>query len=116
MLASGLAQLRRLSQNAWLYLISNAIQSVSAGALTVLYALFLNALGFSNSVIGLTIIIGAIGGALGIVPASIIVQRIGWKATLILSDVVGAAALTIQLIYPSVATVVGTAIGVGLSV
>src|SRR5437879_4801293 len=116
MLASALGQLRRLSRNAWLYLISNAIQSVSAGALTVLYTLFLSALGFSTSLIGLTIIIGAIGGGLGIVPASVVVRRLGWKATLILSDVIGAVALAIQLIFPSELTVLVTAVGIGASV
>jgi MFS family permease len=116
MLDRARAQLRRLSRNARLYLISNAIQSVSAGALAVLYTLFLSALGFSKPFIGLTIGIGAVGGGLGIIPASFVVRRLGWKNTLILSDVIGALALAIQLIYPNKVTVLATAVGVGVSV
>jgi MFS family permease len=116
MLADYLRQLRQLSINAKLYLISNTIQAVSAGALAVLYTLYLQALGYTTDFIALVIIIGTIGGALGIIPANTVVRRWGWRATLIWSDVIGAIALGAQLVYPTRPVVLVTTLGIGASV
>jgi MFS family permease len=104
-----------LSRNARLYLLSNTIQAVSAGALAVLYTLYLQALGYSTAFIGLTLNVTAIGGGLGIIPASALVRRWGWRNTLIWSDVIGGVALAVQLIDPRPAVVLITAVAIGAS-
>ena len=115
-----LAEYRRhvgaLGRNAWLYLISNAIQAVSAGALTVLYTLYLAALGYDTSFIGLVLVIGSVGGGLGIIPAGRVVRRAGWRATLIASDIVGGVALLIQFVWPTTPVILVTSLGIGASV
>ena len=120
MLARTLADYRRhlraLGRNAWLYLISNAIQAVSAGALGVLYTLYLTALGYSTSFIGLVLVIGSIGGGLGIIPAGLVVRRAGWRATLLASDVVGGVALLAQFLWPTTPVILVTSLGIGASV
>lgn len=108
--------LQVLSRNARLYLISNAIQAVSAGALTVLYTLYLAALGYHTNFIGLVLLVGTIGGALGILPAGPLVDRFGWRAMLLWSDVIGAISLAVQLIDPQPAIILITMLGIGASV
>lgn len=108
--------LRALGRNAWLYLISNAIQAVSAGALAVLYTLYLAALGYDTSFIGLVLVVGSIGGGLGIIPAGWVVRRVGWRATLIYSDLVGGVALLLQFVWPTTPVILLTSLGVGASV
>lgn len=113
--AEYLAQLRGLSRNARLYLISNVLQAVSAGALTVLYTLYLAALGYDARFIGLVVLVGTIGGGIGIVPAGPLVDRFGWRAMLVWSDIIGAVALLVQLVYPQRAVILVTTVGVGIS-
>lgn len=108
--------LRLLSRNAWLYLLSNAIQTVSAGALAVLYTLYLTALGYDTSFIGLLAIVGGIGAGLVIIVASPLVRRWGWRTTLIWSDMIGGTALALQLLYPLRVVLLVTTVGVGMSV
>jgi MFS family permease len=108
--------LRLLSRNAWLYLISNTIQAVTAGALLVLYTLYLTALGYDTGFIGLLGVVAGIGAGLVIVLASPLVHRWGWRATLIWSDLVGGVALAAQLIYPQRTVLLVTSLGVGVSV
>lgn len=113
--AEYLAQLRGLSRNARLYLISNVLQAVSAGALTVLYTLYLAALGYDARFIGLVVLVGTIGGGIGIVPAGPLVDRFGWRAMLVFSDIIGAVALLVQLVYPRREVILVTTVGVGIS-
>jgi MFS family permease len=114
--ASYRRHLRALSRNAWLYLISNAIQAISAGALAVLYTLYLTALGYDTSFIGLVLVIGSIGGGLGIIPAGWVVRRAGWRATLLASDVIGGIALLAQFLWPTTPVILVTSLGAGASV
>lgn len=116
MLAEYVRHFRRLSFNAKLYLISNTVQAVSAGALAVLYTLYLQALGYTTDFIALVLVVGTIGGALGIIPANTVVRRWGWRATLIWSDIIGAVALGAQLVYPSRPVILITTFGIGASV
>jgi MFS family permease len=116
MLGDYAQQLRRISRNARLYVISNAIQAVSAGALAVLYTLYLQSLGYSTDFIGVTIVLATVGGGLGIIPANYVVGRWGWRTTLIWSDLIGGVALFLQLVYPQPAVVLITAVGAGASV
>jgi MFS family permease len=107
---------RLLSRNAWLYLISNTIQAVTAGALAVLYTLFLTALGYDTGFIGLLAVVGGIGAGLVILLASPLVHRWGWRTTLLWSDLIGGVALAAQLIYPLPIVLLVTTLGVGVSV
>lgn len=116
MLTSYLAALRSLSRNARLYLISNAIQAVSAGALAIFYTLFLSALGFSKAAIGQTVFFGVLGAALGILPAGWFLDRVGWRATLIWSNLMGGVALLAQWLVPTLPVVSITSFVVGASV
>ncbi|HEX9056673.1 MAG TPA: MFS transporter [Ktedonobacterales bacterium] len=116
MLAEYARQLRSLSRNAWLYLISNAIQLVSAGALAILYTLYLVAVGYNTAFIGVLADLGVIAAVGAIIPASRLVRRWGWRRTLIWSDMIGAISLGVQLVYPQPAVVIVTTLGVGASV
>jgi len=118
-LSVSLAYFRRfgaLTPNARLYLISNTIQSVTAGALGVVYTLFLSSLHYGDTFIGLTLFVGAIGGGAGILPASSFVRRYGWRTMLLWSDLIGGVAIAIQLLYPTRAVILLTTLGLGISV
>ena len=114
-----LTYLRRfgaLTPNARLYLVSNTIQSVTAGALGVIYTLFLSSLHFGDTFIGLALFVGAVGGGAGILPASSLVRRYGFRTMLLWSDLIGGVAIALQLLYPSRAVILLTTLGLGVSV
>ena len=116
MLTSYLDRLRALNRNAWLYLIANSIQAVTAGALVVIYTLYLSALGYSASFIGLTLLVTTIGGGIGIIPSQPLVTRFGWRAMLIWSDLIGGLAIFLQLMLPTPPVLLVTSVGIGASV
>ena len=116
MLTNFVEPFRTLSRNAQLYLISNAIQAIAAGALLILYTLYLSALGYSASFIGLVLLIATIGGGLGIVPSQPLVHRFGWRAMLIWSNMIGGFAIALQLIVPVAPVLLLTSIAIGASV
>jgi MFS family permease len=116
MLSTALARYRSLSRNARLYLLSNTIQAVSVGAAVIVYTLFLKELGYSNTFISQALFVGALGGAVGILPAGLLVDRLGWRAMLIGSDILGGVALLIQFLIPTVPVTLATSMVVGLSV
>jgi MFS family permease len=115
-LTGSFARFGHLRRNARLYLISNTLQAFTAGAIGVLYTLFLDGLGYGTTFIGVTLFVGAAGGALGILPASALTRRLGWRAMLLLSDLIGGVAIAIQLIAPTRALTLITSLGVGASV
>ncbi|MGE5333426.1 MAG: MFS transporter [Nitrososphaerota archaeon] len=116
MLTNFVDHLRTLSRNAWLYLISNSIQAIAAGALAVIYTLYLSALGYSTSFIGLILLVGTIGGGIGIIPSQPLVNRFGWRTMLIWSDMIGGVAIFLQLVLPRPFVLVLTSAAVGASV
>ena len=114
----GLGYLRRfgsLGRNARLYLLSNTLQAVSAGALGVLYTLFLSALGYGTGFIGTVVAVGSIGAVLALLPAGPLVDRLGWRTMLLWSDVIGGLAIALQLLAPTRPIVLITTLGVGAS-
>jgi len=115
-LTSSLARFGHLRRNARLYLISNTLQAFTAGALGVLYTLFLASLGLSTTFIGVTLFVATAGGALGILPASALVRRLGWRAMLLWSDLIGGVAIAVQLLAPTPAIILITSVGIGASV
>src|SRR5258705_6395685 len=116
MLANSLARFRGLRRNARLYVISNTIQAASAGALGVLYTLFLSSLGYGPVSSGLVMVTGTMGGGLGILPASPLAARLGWRRVLLLSDLVGGVAIAVQFVFPTPPVIIVTTLGVGASV
>ena len=116
MLSSLIDPVRALSRNAQLYLMSNSIQAVTAGALIVIYTLYLTALGYNAGFIGLLAVVGTFGGALGIVPSQFLVNRFGWRTMLIWSDMIGGVAIFLQLVLPTPPLLILTSVGIGASV
>lgn len=108
--------LRSLRRNAWLYLLSNTLQAVTAGAIVVVYSLFLVSIGFGTDTIGLIFVVGSLGAGLAIVPAAPLVRRLGWRWTLIWSDIIGGVAIAIQLFIPTLPVILLTSLGAGASI
>ena len=106
---------RALRSNARLYLVSNTLQAVTAGAFAVLYVLFLTKLGYGTDFVGLVLVIGTVGGGLGIIPASALVERMGFKSLLLWSDFVGGFAFAIQLFIPTPPVILLTTLAAGAS-
>jgi MFS family permease len=109
-------QWRMLHRNARLYVISNTLQAATAGAVGVLYTLYLTALGYRTDFIGAALVVATIGGGLGIIPAGPLVRRLGWRTMLIWSDLIGGVAIALQIIVPTVPVILVTMLGVGASV
>src|SRR5215469_4127820 len=97
---SYLRQFGRMNRNARLYLVSNTLNSITVGIFALLYNLYLVALGYQADFIGGLLIIGAVGGALGMVSTSPILARIGAKAALFWSSIIAGIAGTLQLLIP----------------
>lgn len=84
-----LEQLRRygrFQRNARLYLVSMALSYVTVGMITVLYNLYLVALGYDTDFIGLILFVGTLGAAVAIFPAGFCVDRYGGKRILLWSS------------------------------
>jgi len=107
---------RMLHRNARLYVISNTLQAATAGAVGVLYTLYLTALGYKTDFIGAALVVATIGGGLGIIPAGPLVRRLGWRTMLIWSDLIGGVAIALQIVFPTVPIILVTMLGVGASV
>lgn len=107
---------RSLGRNARLYLLSNLLQAATTGAVFVVYNLYLTALGYGTDFIGLALLVATIGGGLGIIPANPLVNRLGYRAMLIWSDLVGGVAIAIQILFPTPPIILLTMIGAGASV
>jgi MFS family permease len=110
------SSLRALSRDAKLYLLSNVMQATSVGALAILYTLFLTALGYDAQFIGALAVVGTLGGALGLIPSGALLDRVGWRTTLIFSNALGGAAILTQLLVPLQPVLYGTTFLVGISV
>jgi MFS family permease len=110
------SSLRALSRDAKLYLLSNVIQAMSVGALAIIYTLFLTALGYDTQFIGALAVVGTLGGALGLIPSGALLDRVGWRTTLIVSNMLGGAAILTQLLVPLEPVLYVTTFLVGISV
>ena len=115
-LTDSFARFGHLRRNARLYLISNTIQAFTAGAIGVLYTLFLNGLGYGTTFIGIALFVATAGGALGILPASALIRRLGWRNMLLWSNLIGGVAIFFQLVAPTPAVTLVTSLGAGASV
>ncbi len=107
---------RMLGRNARLYLLSNLLQAATTGAVVTLYTLYLSALGYNKGFIGVALLVGTIGGGLGIIPANPLVNRLGYRAMLIWSDLIGGVAIAIQILIPTSPVILVTSLAIGASV
>ena len=80
----------RFSRNANLYVIHVIGMDMIHGSFDVLFNLYLLAIGFDIRFIGLRLLIGFIARALTAIPAGLLSDRIGRKASFILGDGIGA--------------------------
>jgi MFS family permease len=110
------ASLRALGRDAKLYLLSNVMQATSVGALAILYTLFLTALGYDAQLIGALAVVGTLGGALGLIPSGALLDRVGWRTTLLFSNALGGVAILTQLLVPQRPVLYATTFLVGVSV
>ncbi|HTI14431.1 MAG TPA: MFS transporter [Dictyobacter sp.] len=94
-------QFGRFQRNARLYLISNALSGVTLGIITVLYNLYLIALGYNTAFVGLVLFVGTIGAGAAIFPAGFCIDRLGGKAILIWASVLIGIAGAGQMLFRS---------------
>ena len=85
-----MARTRQFSRNANLYVLHVIGMDMIHGSFTVLFNLYLLAAGFDITFIGLRLMIGFIASALTAMPAGLVSDRIGRKASFILGDGIGA--------------------------
>lgn len=85
-----LQAVRMFSRNAKLYVLHVVGMDMIHGTWTVLFNLYLLAIGFDIKFIGLRIVVAGVAGAILSVPAGIVSDRIGRKAGFILGDGIGA--------------------------
>jgi predicted MFS family arabinose efflux permease len=119
--ASYLGKVRSFSSNAKLYIVHVFGMDFIYGTWEVLFNLYLLAIGFDPAFIGLRLIIGGVAGALSALPAGMISDRIGRKASFITGDGGNAAFSlieitslnsTVLLITPVFRSIFGTLHGV----
>lgn len=84
------AAIRMFSRNARLYVVHVIGMDMIHGTWTVLFNLYLLAIGFDVRFVGLRLLIAGVFGAVTSVPAGIVSDRIGRKASFILGDGMGA--------------------------
>ncbi len=89
--------IRSFSRNARLYVTHVFGMDFIYGTWQVLFNLYLLALGFNPAFIGLRLIIGGFAGAIAALPAGVISDRIGRKASFIMGDGGGAAFSLIEI-------------------
>ena len=92
-----IAKTRQFSRNANLYVLHVVGMDMIHGSWTVLFNLYLLAIGFDIRFIGLRLIIEGIARAITAVPAGLVSDRIGRKASFILGDGVGAVVGLVQI-------------------
>lgn len=92
-----LTRIRSFSRNAKLYVTHVFGMDFIYGTWEVLFNLYLLAIGFGFTFIGLRLLIGGVSGALSAIPAASISDRIGRKASFITGDGGGAAFSLIEI-------------------
>ena len=92
-----LEKTREFGRNANLYVLHVIGMDMIHGSFTVLFNLYLLALGFDVRFIGLRLMIGFIASAVTAMPAGLVSDRIGRKASFILGDGIGAVIALIMI-------------------
>ncbi len=106
------ARTREFGRNANLYVLHVIGMDMIHGSFNVLFNLYLLALGFDVRFVGLRLTIGFIASAITAVPAGLVSDRIGRKASFILGDGIGAIVALVMIHTRSEALLLaGPAIG-----
>lgn len=85
-----IAKMRLFSRNARLFMVHVVGMDVIYGTWSVLFNLYLLAVGFDIAFIGLRILVSSIASAVSSIPAGLISDRIGRKLSFVLGDGMGA--------------------------
>jgi MFS family permease len=104
-----ITRMRMFSSNARLYMIHVVGMDVIHGTWEVVFNLYLLAIGFDVSFIGLRILIRAISAGVMYIPAGLISDRIGRKMSFILGDGMGAIMSLIAISTGNPILILGTA-------
>ncbi len=110
-----LAHFRALGRNARLFLLSNVLLNLSAGAIGLLYLIFLERLGYTTSFLSVLLVVGIAGAGLGLIPAIPIANRYSARKLLLWSDLIGGIAAGAQIVFPTAAVLIITTFFVGAS-
>jgi MFS family permease len=92
-----MARTREFGRNANLYVLHVIGMDMIHGSFNVLFNLYLLALGFDVRFVGLRLTIGFVASAITAVPAGLVSDRIGRKASFILGDGVGAIVALVMI-------------------
>ena len=95
--ADYLAKTREFGRNANLYVLHVIGMDMIHGSFNVLFNLYLLAIGFDVRFIGIRLMIGFIASAVTAVPAGLVSDRIGRKASFVLGDGVGAVIALVMI-------------------
>ncbi len=90
--------MRMFSRNARLYVLDVIGMDMIHGSWMVLFNLYLLAIGFDVKFVGLRLIVAGVAGAFLSVPAGVVSDRIGRKASFILGDGLGATLGVINIL------------------
>jgi MFS family permease len=108
-LSGYVTRMRMFSSNARLYMIHVVGMDVIHGTWEVVFNLYLLAIGFDVSFVGLRILIRAISAGVMYIPAGLISDRIGRKMSFILGDGMGAIMSLIAISTGNPILILGTA-------
>jgi MFS family permease len=100
-------------RNARLFLVSNWLNGVAVGIFTVLYNLYLLALGYNTAFIGWILLVATAAGGIAIFPAGIFVDWVGGKQALLWGSFGAGIAGAAQLIVRQPAALLASSAVVG---
>lgn len=86
-----------LQRNARLFLLSNVLLNISAGAITLLYSIFLIRLGYGTAFQSSLLVVGIAGALIGLLPSISLSNRISIRTLLLWSNLIGGVAAAVQL-------------------
>jgi len=104
-----IGKMQLFSRNARLFMVHVVGMDVIYGTWAVLFNLYLLAVGFDITFIGLRILVGSIASAIASIPAGIISDRIGRKLSFILGDGIGAVMSLIAISTTNETLLIATA-------
>ena len=99
-----------------LYLLQSALVGIGIGIFSLLYPLYLSALGYKTDLIGLVLFFIPLGTSVAIIPAGLCVDRISHKAILIWSSVVMVIAVMGQILFRDLVPLCICAFGIGIGI
>ena len=112
-----LTQFAHFSRNARWYLLRTALIGIVYGIILVLYSLYLSALGYGTDLIGLMLFFTPLGISLAIIPAGLLIDRVGGKTLLTWSSLVMVIAVIGQVLFRTLVplSISAFALGIGLA-